>query len=286
MRRHVPELWGASMPDLMARPVAPGEDSLLGLPVFLSYLGNFPDAQSVVEALLLGPLQRFPARGSAMWVLDGSVLRVVASQGHAPEEVMRWATIDLNVPAPAAACARTNAIQVVTREYLLEGWAEAMQLPEGSESVDAVLFGLDRSIDGGGGGGGDIVSVPLTVNGAAIGVLGFMVNEHVDWQPIDLAELRALSSALGLWLDSPSTPRPTPWAPGPNPTYISMALTGRQKAILRLVEEGRSNAFIATKLGYSTSTIKQELQRITLALDVTSRTDAVRRAKAIGLLQP
>ena len=111
-----------------------------------------------------------------------------------------------------------------------------------------------------------------------------MVNEHRDWRPIDLALLRTLGSALGLWLDSPLTPRPTPLAFHENPAYIAMALTGRQKEILNLVEAGRSNAFIATKLGYSASTIKQELQRVMISLDVTSRAEAAQRARAIGLI--
>ena len=269
------------MPDLIARPVQPSDDSMLGLPMFLNFLSTFPDAQRTLDALLFGPLLRFHARAAAMWSVDGNVLRVVANQGHEPGELARWSTIDIAVPAPAATCARTATIQVFSRESLLTGWAEALQVPIESEIVDAFFFGFDRSIDNG---GGDVVCVPIAVNGAAIGVLGFMINEHFDWQPIDLALLRSLGSALGLWLDSPLTPRPAPLTFPENPAYIAMALTGRQKEILNLVEAGRSNAFIATKLGYSTSTIKQEMQRIMISLDVTSRTEAARRARAIGLI--
>jgi DNA-binding NarL/FixJ family response regulator len=61
-------------------------------------------------------------------------------------------------------------------------------------------------------------------------------------------------------------------------------VTERQKQILRLVEVGKSNTGIALALGYSVSTIKQELQRVMRAMGVSDRTEAAARARSLGLL--
>jgi len=63
-------------------------------------------------------------------------------------------------------------------------------------------------------------------------------------------------------------------------------LTPRQAEILKLVNEGRSNSAISAHLGFSESTVKQELQRITKRLHVNSRTDAVTKALELNLLRP
>ena len=90
--------------------------------------------------------------------------------------------------------------------------------------------------------------------------------------------LRAVSSALGLWMHHPDKGLFVDDAPA------DAALTDRQVRILRLVAAGRSNAAIAAYLGYSPSTVKQELQRVRVLLETVDRDASARRARELGLL--
>ena len=58
-------------------------------------------------------------------------------------------------------------------------------------------------------------------------------------------------------------------------------LTPRQARILQLVADGQSDRGIARALGLSTRTVQAHLQHTYRALDVTSRTEAVARLRAL-----
>ena len=59
-------------------------------------------------------------------------------------------------------------------------------------------------------------------------------------------------------------------------------LTPRQARILQLVADGQSDRGIARALGISTRTVQAHLQHSYRTLDVTSRTEAVARLRALG----
>jgi DNA-binding CsgD family transcriptional regulator len=59
-------------------------------------------------------------------------------------------------------------------------------------------------------------------------------------------------------------------------------LTPRQSRILQLVADGQSDRGIARTLGISTRTVQAHLQHTYRALDVSSRTEAVARLRALG----
>ena len=59
-------------------------------------------------------------------------------------------------------------------------------------------------------------------------------------------------------------------------------LTPRQARILQLVADGQSDRGIARTLGISTRTVQAHLQHTYRTLDVTSRTEAVARLRALG----
>lgn len=61
-------------------------------------------------------------------------------------------------------------------------------------------------------------------------------------------------------------------------------LTTRQVTILQFMGDGMTNAEISTKVLLSESTVRQESIRIYRALQVSSRQEAVAKARAIGLI--
>lgn len=64
----------------------------------------------------------------------------------------------------------------------------------------------------------------------------------------------------------------------------SIHLTVREREVLELVAEGFSNHEISARLHLSETTVKSHLARLYGKLDVPSRTAAVARARALGLL--
>lgn len=61
-------------------------------------------------------------------------------------------------------------------------------------------------------------------------------------------------------------------------------LTARQVEVLRLLEDGLTNAELAERLFLSVKTVDHHVSAILTKLDVTKRRDAVRRAKEVGIL--
>jgi ATP/maltotriose-dependent transcriptional regulator MalT len=64
---------------------------------------------------------------------------------------------------------------------------------------------------------------------------------------------------------------------------ISELLSVRESEILRLIGDGLSNGEIADQLVLAKSTVKWYINQIFSKLDVTSRTQAVARARTLGL---
>ncbi len=72
-------------------------------------------------------------------------------------------------------------------------------------------------------------------------------------------------------------------------TYMSQSkiqnlLSPRELEVLRLVAAGRSNAEIAQELVVAVSTVKKHINNLYAKLDARSRTQAVARARELGLL--
>lgn len=81
------------------------------------------------------------------------------------------------------------------------------------------------------------------------------------------ASVRGASVDMPALGDSPATP----------------ALSPRQKEVLRLLLEGRSNKDICRELGLSPATIKTHVSAVLRVLNVTTRTQAVLAASRLGL---
>ncbi|MEN0104310.1 MAG: LuxR C-terminal-related transcriptional regulator, partial [Curtobacterium sp.] len=64
----------------------------------------------------------------------------------------------------------------------------------------------------------------------------------------------------------------------------SPPLSDRGREVLRLLADGASNPEIATRLGVSTGTVKEDVRGLLAAFGVTSRVQLALRAAAAGLL--
>nr|WP_232307138.1 helix-turn-helix transcriptional regulator [Sphingomonas sp. Y57] len=70
-----------------------------------------------------------------------------------------------------------------------------------------------------------------------------------------------------------------------NPQAIeSLGITRRELAVLRELAAGRSNKEIAVRLAVSPNTIKTHVARLYEKLGAVRRTDALTRARALGIL--
>ena len=61
-------------------------------------------------------------------------------------------------------------------------------------------------------------------------------------------------------------------------------LSARELEVLRLLEQGASNQEIAEDLVLALSTVKSHVRSILSKLGVSNRTQAVKRARTVGLL--
>jgi len=66
---------------------------------------------------------------------------------------------------------------------------------------------------------------------------------------------------------------------------LSSLLSPRQRIVLELVGEGRSNKEIARDLGISAETVKSHVKMIFVRLQVARRAQAVSRAQTLGILR-
>jgi DNA-binding NarL/FixJ family response regulator len=100
------------------------------------------------------------------------------------------------------------------------------------------------------------------------------------------AAVRAV--AEGLWVGAPGLvrdlvrfPHPRAIPDGGNPV---VPLTQREREVLHLIAEGLANKQIALRLSISEHTVKFHLSAVYGKLNVSSRTEAVKRGLGLGLI--
>jgi len=109
--------------------------------------------------------------------------------------------------------------------------------------------------------------------------------------------IAVIFTGLGIWLELKLTRKKEIALSGPaiqntskyyidadNETMSAVAITPREYEILKLIKEGMSNQEIADKLFVSINTVKTHSSRLFDKLEVKRRTQAVQKAKELGLL--
>jgi DNA-binding CsgD family transcriptional regulator len=239
---------------------------------FMQYLTSFPNPDSVARAMCRGPLAQFGCHSISIWThLDFQELVSIAYDGPDIDIRDRYLRIPLTISAP------------VTHTFI---WSTKVILPVGEVVAQYPALQLDQEIWhqlAKQTNNGDLVQVPVIANGAPIGAYTFLCNRQNEWNLNNIALLDGLSAALSLWMSHPhSGALEIPQ----NAHHAQLALTLRQIEILNLVQLGKSNASISAHLGFSESTIKQELQRVMKRLGVRTREHAVEQCLEMQLIIP
>ena len=239
---------------------------------FIQYLSSFPQPDLVAQAMSRGPLAQFGANHSSIWThINFQELVSIAFNGHDAHIMDRYLRISLSVLAPV-----TESFIGSTKVILPVG--EVVNQYPGLKVDQDIWNEMSEETNN-----GDLVQCPIIANGTPIGAYAFLCDRRNDWNLRSIAVLDGVSAALALWMSHPLSGA---LEINQNSDNAQLALTPRQIEILNLVRLGKSNASISAHLGYSQSTVKQELQRIMKRLRVPSREQAVERSVEMRLLPP
>ena len=237
---------------------------------FLQFLTTFPNPDAVARATSHGPLAQFGCKVVSLWVpgAAGELVSIgdVGAEGFNAE---RYDRMSLTVHTGLSESFITSATVVLSLSAVIS------QYP--ALSFDKEFWDTVLEING----DGDLGHVPIIVNGIPIGAFSFLCDRKNDWNPRSSAVLDGLAAALGLWMSNPASK--IIGAPV-NELHEGLSLSPRQIEILELVQQGKSNTYISALLGFSQSTVKQELQRVMKLLRVNDRSAAVTRANELQLI--
>ena len=242
---------------------------------FLRYLNTAPAPDSVIKALICGPLAGFDAKSGSIFVYIDDGLAIVADYASPRNLLARYHTLPLSVDIPYTRAFLTGETLVTARRNIFSEFPALMIDADLWESGEIDSTSLE------------LVSVPISSQGVSIGAFGFISDRTHDWGPSDFALLDALAAVLGLWLTHPSSCIGTRLTePVTTDHDGGLQLSTRQHAVLRLLAQDKTNDSIAATLGVSVSTVKQDVQRLLRAMRSPDRKVAVQHAIALGILQP
>ena len=195
---------------------------------------------------------------------EGAGLILVAQHGLTAEEETRYTHIQRDFPLPATAAMRHHLPFADSMADLAVQFPLLNIRPELAHDVSQL-------------------GIPITLQGVTVGAVLVTLSGTFTWNPDTWQVALGIQSLLGLYVRttermwSPLRPRSPEFA-------HRQGLTERQVAILQLVGDDRPTSSIANRLGFSESTIKQDLRRAMIALQVHDRHHAVTRARELGLI--
>lgn len=245
------------------------DSAIGGMASLLTVLSQAAHPDEVAAALVQGPGSAYGARSAAVLWRRGNDLVVHGLHGYRPSEVKGLEKVSLDEDYPLVRAFREGTPLIESSQQISETYA-------GTRRPDSRWRQVAERLPA-----GDTVNAPVISNGRPVGVYALNCGSTPDWSSFDLATLDLISHALGMWLSHPDSGIPLD---DPVTTPTPGVLTDRQNAVLGLVAQGRSNAAIATMLGVSVSTVKQEVSRIMAHLNAVDRVEAVEIARSLGIL--
>jgi DNA-binding CsgD family transcriptional regulator len=113
---------------------------------------------------------------------------------------------------------------------------------------------------------------------------GFLVRRHPAEAYLALLALGFLG--LGIWVGSRLFRRapPVPFEPNTQ-ARASLGISDRELEVLQHLAAGRSNKEIANRLAVSPNTVKTHVAKLFEKLDARRRTEAILRARELGMIR-
>ena len=126
---------------------------------------------------------------------------------------------------------------------------------------------------------------------------GVLVLQWIEYQQfvrthpgsLRIALLAALFLGVGVWVGAQLFRTDAGRGAGPLPgnprAQAALGISDREKQVLDLLATGQSNKEIARALGVSPNTVKTHVARLFEKLEVQRRTQAIVKARALGLVE-
>ena len=234
---------------------------------FFRILADAPDGDTVAAAVGRGMLAAYDPELATIHVVttDGTEAALVGQFGLEPDLADVYARVPLELPSPLRNVVRSGGEIFISLAQVAADFpiaAAYLEAHPGDARAQAAFL-------------------PLRHRGVTMGVLSLRFPQPIQrtW-PLRLT-LDALVSGLTLWALAHAAE-----ARGPSEERRrsgQLKVSDRQRKVLVLAREGRTNADIARRLGFSEVTIKSDLTGLYRLLGASGRTDLIEKAALAGL---
>ena len=229
-----------------------------------------PDGQSLVSHITAITLAAFEPSTVALYVLEELPHRremlLIGHEGLTAQEVADYSRIDTDLDVPVTRALHHSLPWCIALADFAREFPMLATRPSFGPEVDQLL-------------------IPVSLGGVTVAVLAFTTPQAIKWDPDAWQNALTLQALLVLYL---RTAGQVGRSATTRTRYLTPArsLTDRQKRILALAAQGKSTSSIATRLGFSESTVKQDIRRAMSTLGVTNREQAIRRAQELSFIAP
>lgn len=193
---------------------------------------------------------------------DGTI-RGVGQFGFSKQVMESWTNSNINEDLPTADAIKTNNIIWIADK---ENWhREYPHLSKYENEYMANAF----------------VAWPISIRGAHMSVLGLCLNRVEAPCPELVSFFETVGGVIALHQS-----KLVEGGAGNIDKDIAKKFglfTRRQRDVIRLITDGLTNMQIASELGFSESTVRQETMRIYEILGATGRSDAIRMYRSLGI---
>ncbi|MBK9740415.1 MAG: response regulator transcription factor [Actinobacteria bacterium] len=248
-------------------------DRITALTYFLRFLAGNPDGDAATRAMVLGALAPVHISAGQVYAHNGAdSLELVGNFGYDDEEAAAFRALPTTLPLPV--CDTFNSMRAIvvamgqlTHDY---PFLEASQHDATEAAHNAP--------------GTHMICVPVINSGVPIGAMSLQRETELEWTSDEWQYLDGVTAAVGMWLNNQRSILVDRWRRTAPVPHREVRISDRQRQILELIGNDRTNGEIAKELGYSIPTIKKDLQSIMRILGTQDRRATAGRAREIGLL--
>lgn len=238
------------------------------LAAFLRMLADDPTPDAVAESLANGPLREFRPTLVCVGFVDTTkgAITIEGLHGADPHVRSAYASITLDTDLPATVCYHTNSVVTapashMTLEFPLTAtYAQTRPDPQAHEWA-----------------------FPIRYRGAVIAILGLELAGPASEPWLVRSAVATLTGPLATWAVLRIRAEQASHDYWARRSARPLTITDRQRRIIALVREGRTNAHIAEEIGFSVPTVKAEVARLCALLGAADRADLAVRAERAGL---